>query len=878
MKRCNLTLLLLLGMVLSMNVIAETTYKLEAVTSVAAGNKYVFVQDGRAAIGSVSSNALQTTDAYKTSELTGTESYVWYLEAAVGGFYLKNMENSWYLTNTSSTNITLELASSVWTFTFTDGVALIQTSNSNRFLGYTGETTYVYKAYTNSKDMKNACPHAISVYQLVDESATPMLQVSPETIDFGTIYQNAVVGAKEVAIRFANIPSDDVTATLSGNVFRIDKTDSFLSEDKITITPTTATIGDYAETLTLSAAGVESKEVTIRMKVAALPATKKYYKVTNFNTVKDGDVVVLVREMNDSYGAALRDSPTAIAAKRCSASGAALVDNVLYAGDAYELTLTKEGDYWTMTGKDGIIGVTGDKQMTIGRTGENICTTWSIKPVSSGEMVEITSTMLEWGMIKYNSADKYFLNNASYWEPIQLYRSNAEKTIAKEVSDFSIPDHADVTIAEGGNLKISYGDRKLDSVCMNEGGKITIESNKTLTIQNMVIRSTMAGGKSGQVVGINENNFSISGDAYYEVTLGKGGTNRQYHAFSVPFPVDAVDGIYDSNGTKLTIDYNYFIMDYHGDVRAQGQYGWKKFYGTLQPGVFYMMATDGHRTTYRMKMATTFSKADNELAVHAYAPTGGQATDAGWNGTGNSQLEYVSVGADVQVLNPETYTFEVKPAGSTHFIVGTPFFYQASAEGSLVLVSANVDNNYAPRRMGTEEVKDVAITLSNDQYTDYLYLSATDEAMNEYQVGRDLVKMVLNDKPTVPQLFANAYDTKLCMMDIPMTNSGATYPLLFYAPKMGEYRLSATSVEGYDVVLTKDGNAIWNLSMGSATIDLQQGDNKGYGIVIRKSQNAATTIDGINAVDADIQKFIYDSQLYINHSGHTYDAQGRVVK
>ncbi len=165
------TMFLLCALVVgSMNVWA-TTYKLTQVTSVSAGNKYVFVRNSRALSNTVSSSALQTTDTYSTTGLAGTESYVWTLETATDGFYMKNdsRNSNKYLNNSSSTGISFGSASSVWTITFTESIALIQnTSNSNRYLGETEANSTVYKAYATSN---MSYGHDFTVYVLEEETA-----------------------------------------------------------------------------------------------------------------------------------------------------------------------------------------------------------------------------------------------------------------------------------------------------------------------------------------------------------------------------------------------------------------------------------------------------------------------------------------------------------------------------------------------------------------------------------------------------------------------------------------------------------------------------------------------------------------------------------
>ena len=163
--------IMLLGWLLPVSMKADGPYKLVQVTEVKAGGLYVFEQKGYVMNNTIPSNALQTTNSYKAKGLSGTETYVWTLESATGGFYMKNVSNGSseaYLNNSSSTNLSFGSSSSIWKFTFdTDGTAIIQnTSNSNRFLGYYTASSHVYRAYAVSN--LETYPHAIKVYQLVE--------------------------------------------------------------------------------------------------------------------------------------------------------------------------------------------------------------------------------------------------------------------------------------------------------------------------------------------------------------------------------------------------------------------------------------------------------------------------------------------------------------------------------------------------------------------------------------------------------------------------------------------------------------------------------------------------------------------------------------
>ena len=143
------------------------TYKLTKVTSVSSGNKYVFERNGRV-LTTVSSLAIQTTDQYSMTGLSGDDSYIWQLSSASGGYYMK-MSDGKYIKNTDGTTITSTTSTtglSVWTFTFSDEVVLIQNkSNYNRFLGDNGSDAY--KAYLKS-DL-TTYGNDITVYKLEKE-------------------------------------------------------------------------------------------------------------------------------------------------------------------------------------------------------------------------------------------------------------------------------------------------------------------------------------------------------------------------------------------------------------------------------------------------------------------------------------------------------------------------------------------------------------------------------------------------------------------------------------------------------------------------------------------------------------------------------------
>lgn len=173
-------MLLLSALVAGTSMSWATTYKLTKVTSVSAGNQYVFEQNDHVLSNSISSSTLNTTDTYSKTGLAGTETYIWELESATGGFYLKNvsLQSNQYLNNTSSTSVSWGSKNSIWTIAFSGDVALISNkSNSNRFLGDTSTSGFnnKYKAYATSN--LNDHEHDFTVYLVEEELSVTSLSI-----------------------------------------------------------------------------------------------------------------------------------------------------------------------------------------------------------------------------------------------------------------------------------------------------------------------------------------------------------------------------------------------------------------------------------------------------------------------------------------------------------------------------------------------------------------------------------------------------------------------------------------------------------------------------------------------------------------------------
>ena len=178
-----------------------------------------------------------TTISIQAAEGYTIESVTY--EASSTGNYVTYAQNA-----TVSPSVTPSVSGKSVTWSF----------NSN-----TSEFTFAPSAQTRSNGIT-------VVYSTAGGGSTPSLTASPTTIDFGTVEQGSSVAAKKVAVTFANLTGSVTYSGLSG-AFAATGTIS-ASGDEITITPSTATVGIYNQTLTIqSSADSKSQDVTVTMNV-----------------------------------------------------------------------------------------------------------------------------------------------------------------------------------------------------------------------------------------------------------------------------------------------------------------------------------------------------------------------------------------------------------------------------------------------------------------------------------------------------------------------------------------------------------------------------------------------------------------------------------
>lgn len=501
--------------------------------------------------------------------------------------------------------------------------------------------------------------------------------------------------------------------------------------------------------------------------------------------------------------------------------------------------------------------------------------------------------------LKYNpnSGSPLFSCYTSGQTAVQLYRYDGHKTveITENVNASAIYlDDADVVVKDGKTLTIDVAS-DLDNLTVEAGGKVS--GSETLIVQDLTIKTSLGtisgddndGGKSGE---ISNSNITANGDVWIEIELTQASqASWGWYAFSVPFPVNTMNGVYYQN-TPLQNEVGYAIMAYHEDERAAGNYAWKKYRETnLVPGMLYIITVgDTDYKTLRFKKAQgTDLIASTSVPVSYTTATGDGAS--GWNGVGNPNLQ-VSHQNDftyLQFLDHDDNCFRARTAATTDLLVGTAFMVQVAeaTENITIATGANEgEGNIAlaparePKAVENTIFEVKLVNAETNRTEDNLFLTAREDAMNEYEIGRDVTKMSMGTAKCA-QMYVPAYGTNLCAADFPLVNDKATYPLTINALSAGTYTISTTATENATLYLTKNGRIYWNLTMGACELDLNQGQNNEYGLVLRAEVPAVTTgiengelLNGENGV----QKVVIDEHVYILRGGEMYDMTGKMVK
>ena len=467
----------------------------------------------------------------------------------------------------------------------------------------------------------------------------------------------------------------------------------------------------------------------------------------------------------------------------------------------------------------------------------------------------------------------------------------------------------------------------LEDLTIHTNGYVEAYGGAPLTVNNLYLEATSE--ESGQLLGSNVSAVN----AYFDWTMNgtTGSVRRTWYAVAVPWEVNAETGILDkATGRTLVAGRDFDLIYYsgadraaNGNVASNWQYVQWDIQGhdrqgnsrtvdkLLHPGRLYMMyfAAEGLQTVRFVKADGAAVMYTTPISVETY--TAGDPKDANWNGIANPRTYYATIDVGntyAQVLNngnlDDYFAGENNPVyqtinlASSSFMVGKPLFVQALNATPVVINKsddANIVAAYAPRRAraaqstqalpeGIDAVYQLTIAAEGKPSSDNLFVQvAEDEKADKYVIGKDLSKGGVAAKRA--QMWVDRYNTKLSVNTLMLVNDEATYPLVLFAPTAGDYTISniqsTMSNEDYDLYLTLDGEAIWNLSNSAYTLSLPQGNTAGYGLRIsrKKGPQVATGIDeAIVDANGEIQKVLINGKVFIIRGNNVYSVHGQLIR
>lgn len=451
---------------------------------------------------------------------------------------------------------------------------------------------------------------------------------------------------------------------------------------------------------------------------------------------------------------------------------------------------------------------------------------------------------------------------------------------------------------DGGNLVVNSdltivgNDHTIGNLTITETGNLTISGG--LAVQDFVIESSQTAHKSGQIKGAGT--MEVQGNAYFDLTIApENGVSAGWYAFTVPFEVSSTQGVYNAHTSAPFVnERDHFIMEYQGDVRAQGKYGWIKTHktdATLHPGKLYLIAmgdTEFNKIRFQKKAgADLIASANVALQTYPVSGEGEEGKDNGWNAVGNPNLYYAATAytgvEHVAFLDHENNAFVLNDAESLSdeaFVVGSAFVMQVPNAATMTMV-ANTGNTayHAPARQAAAHEYMVELSRG-EQLQDRVFLSASEQATTNYETGRELVKFTSMGTASVAQMSIQGYGLELCDADFVLQNQTATFPLTISVPKAGSYTLSAPrQMEESQLYVMYEGVPVWDLSMSDYEFSLTAGTTNDYSLLfIRRAPGTATEMEEISETEIQVEKILMGGHVFILREGNLYDVTGKIVR
>lgn len=161
-------------------------------------------------------------------------------------------------------------------------------------------------------------------------------------------------------------------------------------------------------------------------------------------------------------------------------------------------------------------------------------------------------------------------------------------------------------------------------------------------------------------------------------------------------------------------------------------------------------------------------------------------------------------------------------------------------------------------------------------YTDQIYVSASDDAVDAYVAGVDVLKMVMGT-PTVASIWVSAYGNSLSVNQALLVEDTARYNLVLSVPSAGSYvlYLKKAITDGSTLSLYQNGAFLGMLSTAGITLSLPKGETRGYSLVLDASEVETVPTDTRNSSAAlSTTKELRQGRIVITVAEREYDILG----
>lgn len=503
-------------------------------------------------------------------------------------------------------------------------------------------------------------------------------------------------------------------------------------------------------------------------------------------------------------------------------------------------------------------------------------------------------------------------NTATNWTTNLVPDENTDITVVKNmtinsaanVKSITIMEGATVTVKSGVTLVVGSGAPKnlpaYGNLHVEEGAQVLLDEEASLPLNDLILDAKLGttdqhrtiASNSGQIT--NESKLIVNGDAYFRLAVDPSGHNTYgWYDFTVPFEVDVIGGISiaEDPSAVMKFNVNYAVMDYSEAKRAVNGKYWNKFSGTMQPGHIYTITLDDEmpwNTVVFKKKAGASATGDRSYTTE-YSGLGTNNKDNGWNGFGNGTLHHTELDIPaetlIQVYDHANKCYHTREAKDYSIAVGMTFVMQVPSVQTITLLTATSNSRFlAPARESSETDK-FRLSLQAEgaeNASDYLWVSASEDAAGDYIIGRDVMKMGTMSASNVARIWSVRNSLNLCSNEMPMVNGEASCPLNIYAPVAGSYTLAIDKApEDANLYLTYNGSVIWDLTASPYSLDLTKGTTTGYGLQLEvvNAPQITTGVDEIGGEKEGNRKVIINDAMYIiTKEGAIFNATGKKVK